>query len=123
MLAIGKVSAQKCFFLLALLLGFSHFQLVDAERDPRYEGGRLDQPALKIRWVPIPLNFSGGDDAVDDGEDDAEDDADQTMRRWCSNEIERWSEASGPRPQWSPPSVGRQESRQILVASIWDHPV
>ena len=26
-----------------------HFQLVDTERDPRYEGGRLDQPALKIR--------------------------------------------------------------------------
>ena len=28
-----------------------HFQLVDSERDPRYEGGRLDQPALKIRFV------------------------------------------------------------------------
>ena len=28
-----------------------HFQLVDTERDPRYEGGRLDQPALKIRFL------------------------------------------------------------------------
>ena len=27
-----------------------YLQLVDTERDPRYEGGRLDQPALKIRF-------------------------------------------------------------------------
>ena len=111
---------RSAFSELLYFSEFSHFQLVDAERDPRYEGGRLDQPALKIRWVPISLNFVGGDD---DTGDDGEDDADQAMGRWCSNEIERWSEASGPRPQWSPPSVGRQESRQILVASILDHPV
>ena len=111
---------RSAFSELLYFSEFSHFQLVDAERDPRYEGGRLDQPALKIRWVPIPLNFS---DAVDDEEDDSNNDDDKAMGRWCFNEIERWSEASGPRPQWSPPSVGRQESRQILVASILDHPV
>ena len=114
-----KILLRHAFSDLPFYSEFSHFQLVDAERDPRYEGGRLDQPALKIRWVPISLNFVAGDD---DTGDDGEDDADQAMGRWCSNEIERWSEASGPRPQWSPPSVGRQESRQILVASIWDHP-
>ena len=30
-----------------------NLQLVDTERDPRYEGGRLDQPALKIRFALI----------------------------------------------------------------------
>ena len=63
---IGKVEyylkyrlIQKTVLLLTITHRASHktmlyFQLVDTERDPRYEGGRLDQPALKIRFALFP---------------------------------------------------------------------